>query len=183
MKWGGGGGSGGGAGEGLVCPSLASWFSGEVLTEWETQRPIGRLACLHLLPPMPPSSSSDVSKKSKERLDGVTREYRQTLRICTVLLCIFMHVFMYRYPEFLKRYMLHSVLLMCVCVLVLLLLFRPFRHLGLHLFLKDKHLDVNQFMKYIWNYLGLTCHWSNMMLALRRTFKPTVASNRNIVLL
>lgn len=106
----------------LGRPSLASCFSSEVLTEWETRRPIGRLARLHLLPPIPPSSSSDVSKKrkkrSEERLDGVTREYRQTLRIYTALLqgtntlCICMHVQISWFSEKIWRSILLGV---CVC--------------------------------------------------------------------
>lgn len=41
-----------------------------VLTEWEMGHLIGWLARLHLLPPMPLSSSSDVSKKKKNVRSG-----------------------------------------------------------------------------------------------------------------
>lgn len=142
---------------GLVRPSLASCFSSEVLTEWETRRPIGWLACLHLLPPIPPSYSSDVSKKKKkrseERQDRVTREYRQTLRIYTALLqgadtlCIFMHVLMYRYLDSLKRYCSRSSRV-CVCLFSYSYFhIHSGEHLDLHSFLQYWHLES---MNYIW---------------------------------
>lgn len=52
----------------LLWPSLASCYSSEVLNEWETQRPIGWLACIHLLPPALSPYSSDVSKKRGKKI-------------------------------------------------------------------------------------------------------------------
>lgn len=90
---------------------------------------IGWLARLHLLPPMPLSSSSDVSKKKEKcekRLEGVTRDFRHSTTAGSNTLCICVYVLMYRYPDFLKRYSTQSS---WVCVFLILILNFIFNYL------------------------------------------------------